>query len=202
MARYLGPKHKICKRFRIPLCGSTNCPALKSTTKSRPRLRVRRQRKLSDYGVQLSEKQKTKAIYGVLEKQFRRYFEIATKKKTATGETLLQLLETRLDNVVYRLGFARTRRAARQLVSHGHVLINDKEVNIPSYQVKPQDLVTLTEKVLKNPQVVESLNLSKNGQIPTWLERKGPVGKVLRLPERAEIGEPITEHLIVEYYSR
>lgn len=205
MARYLGPKHKICKRFGVPLCGTGNCPVLKSSRKTHlttARTRRRRPKKLSDYGVQLAEKQKAKAIYKVLEKQFRRYFEKATAKKDATGEALLQLLETRLDNVVYRLGFAKTRPAARQLVSHRHILVNDKKVSIPSYQMKIGDVIALTPKTLKLKQVEEQLKQSRNGQIPPWLKREGPVGKVLRNPARAEIGEPVTEQLIVDYYSR
>ena len=201
MARYLGPKHKACKRFGIPLCGSQNCPVLKKTT-SPGMHRLKRKRKPSDYGTQLSEKQKAKAIYGILERQFRRYFKAASKSKKSTGEVLLQLLETRLDNLVYRLGFANTRSFARQLVSHAHILVNDKKVNISSYQVKPGDIVSLSERALKIPQVVESLNLSKNGQLPDWLKRKGPVGKILRPPQRQEIGEPIDEKLIIEFYSR
>ncbi len=199
VARYLGPKHKVCRRFGIPLCGSQNCPVLKKT--NLPGQHGRR-RKLSDYGTQLLEKQKAKAIYGILERQFGQYFEKASKSKKSTGEVLLQLLETRLDNVVYRLGFAKTRSAARQLVSHVHILVNDETVNIPSYQVKPEDVVSISEKGLKIPLVGESLSLSKNGQIPNWLERRGPSGKMLRVPERAEIGEPIDERLIIEFYSR
>lgn len=201
MARYLGPKHKSCRRFGIPLCGSPNCPVFKKTTP--PGIhRERRRRKLSDFGSQLLEKQKAKAIYGVLEKQFRRYFKIASKAKGDTGEKLLQLLETRLDNVVYRLSFVKTRSFARQFVSHGHTLVNDKKVNIPSYQVKPNDIISVSQRSLKIPQVLQSLSLSKNSQIPDWLERKGPNGKVLKVPKRSEIGEPIQEQLIIEYYSR
>lgn len=201
MARYLGPKHKICRRFGIPLCGNSNCPVLKRTTAFGIRGQ-RRRRKHSEYSLQLAEKQKAKAIYGVLEKQFRGYFKTASRQKGATGEVLLQLLETRLDNVVYRLGLAKTRGFARQLVSHGHVLVNDKKVTIPSYQVKPKDVITLSLPSLKIPLIEESLKLVKNGEQPTWLAKKGPAGKVLRIPARSEIGEPISEKLIIEYYSR
>ena len=201
MARYLGAKHKFCKKYGIPLCGSSNCPVLKSAKKDRrPRSTFRK--KASDYSGQLSEKQKAKVIYGVLEKQFKKYFEKAKKSTGETGEKLLQLLESRLDNVVYRLGFAKTRSLARQLVSHGHILVNDGKVTIPSYQVKPDDIILLAAHSLKIPVVEESLKLVKNEQIPDWLKRTGPAGKIIRIPARSEIGEPITEHLIIEYYSR
>lgn len=201
MARYTGPKHKLCRREGIPLCGDPKCPVL---TRPKPpgQHGGRRSRKLSDYGIRLREKQKAKRIYGVLERQFRRYVSDAERKTGKMGDVLLQLLETRLDNVLYRMGFAKTRQQARQLVTHAHTLVDSKPVSTPSYHVKPGQVVTLKQKILDNPAVKEAFEKSKENPLPTWLERKGTFGKVKRLPEREEIGEPINEQLIVEYYSR
>lgn len=202
MARYLGPKHKICRREGIPLCGSGNCPVLKRSNP--PGIHGRRgRRKLSDFGLQLREKQKAKRIYGILDRQFRRYFNLAKRKKAQTGEVLFQLLETRLDNLVYRLGFAPSRNAARQLVSHQHILVNSGvKVDIPSFNVEPGQTITLTERGLKIPLVHNTLAATKKDELPKWLERKGPVGRLIRFPTREEIGEPIDEKLIIEYFSR
>jgi len=201
MGRYLGPKHKLCRREGIALCGSQNCPV---HTRPNPpgQHGVKGRKKLSSYGQQLREKQKAKRIWGVLERQFKRYVRQAEKAKGKTGEVLLQLLETRLDNVCYRLGFAPTRPFARQLISHGHILVDGKKVNIPSYNLKPGQTISFSDRALKIPLVQESLSKTKNETLPAWLEKKGPVGKVLRLPERDEINEPITDQLIVEFYSR
>ena len=161
-------------------------------------------RKVSEYGLQLKEKQKTKFIYGVLERQFRSYFDIASNKKGITGDNLLQILESRLDNVVFRLGFAATRPQARQMVSHAQFEVNGKKVNIPSYRVKPGDVVSVRENKKDNNAIKASIELNKNIAVPTWLEKDEEklTGKVLRLPAREEIDVPVEEHLIVELYSK
>jgi len=158
-------------------------------------------RKLSDYGMQLREKQKVKRMYGVLERQFRRYFEKARKWRGNTGEKLLEFLERRLDSTVYRLGLAPTRASARQLVTHGHVLVDGKKVSIPSYMVSAGMVISLTGKATEIPAVKGMLEEKAFTPAP-WLVRKGAVGKVDRLPVRADIPEDINEQLIVEYYSR
>ncbi len=161
-------------------------------------------RKVSEYGLQLKEKQKTKFIYGVLERQFRSYFDIASNKKGITGDNLLQLLESRLDNVVFRLGFAATRPQARQMVSHAQFEVNGKKVNIPSYRVKPGDVISVRDNKKDNNAIKASVELNKNIAVPTWLEKDEEklTGKVLRLPAREEIDVPVEEHLIVELYSK
>ena len=201
MGRYLGAKHKLCRREGIALCGSPTCP-VHTRTNPPGQHGVRGRRRLSSYGQQLREKQKAKRIWGVLERQFKRYVRQADKAKGKTGEVLLQLLETRLDNILYRLGFAPTRPFARQLVSHGHVLVDEKKADIPSYNLRPGQTISFNDRSLKIPLVLESLSKTKKEKPPVWLEKKGPVGKVLRLPEREEIGEPVNEQLIVEFYSR
>lgn len=162
---------------------------------------AKRKRRLSDFGVRLAEKQKLKRIYGVSETQLKRYFQAARKVRGATGEALLQALETRLDNLVYRLGFAPSRRAARQLVSHQHVLVDSKAVNVPSYRVKPGQVISLDGKAL-NMVGVKAMLDKKDVAIPEWLERKGAAGKLSRVPKREEIDVDISEQLIVEYYSK
>ncbi|MBO6243121.1 MAG: 30S ribosomal protein S4 [Clostridia bacterium] len=161
-------------------------------------------KKVSEYGLQLKEKQKTKFIYGVLEKQFRRYFEMASNKKGVTGENLLQILESRLDNVVFRLGFANTRPQARQFVSHGLFEVNGKKVNIPSYLVKAGDVITVRENKMDNPVIKENIELNQKILVPKWLERDFSKlsGKVIRLAAREDIDIPVEEHLIVELYSK
>lgn len=161
-------------------------------TKVRPRT--------SEYSLQLREKQKTKRIFGMNEKQFRKTFEEAAKGGSATGEKLLVLLETRLDNVIYRLGFTKSRMEARQIVSHGHVTVDGKKVNIPSFRVKANSLVAISAKFVDNTQVKKSLEQSSN--LPAWLERKATVGKILRSPQRDEMESIVNEQLIVEFYSR
>ncbi len=161
-------------------------------TKVRPRT--------SEYSLQLREKQKTKRLFGMNEKQFRKTFEEAAGGKSATGEHLLELLETRLDNVVYRLGFTKSRMEARQIVSHGHVTVDGKKVNIPSFRVKVNSVVAISAKFVDNTQVKKSLELSST--LPAWLERKATVGKILRSPQRDEMESIVNEQLIVEFYSR
>ena len=164
----------------------------------------RRRSKIQGYGIQLREKQKVKRMYGVLEKQFRNYFAKAAKRKGITGATLLQLLEQRLDNVVYRLGFASSRSMARQLVAHGHIAINGRKTTIPSALIKPGSVVTLREKSRKNEQVKICLDTAKGRGVPSWLELDADQfqGTVRQLPSREEITMPIQEQLIVELYSK
>lgn len=161
-------------------------------TKVRPRV--------SEYGTQLREKQKAKRLYGLTEKQFRKMYVEAAKSKGATGRRMLELLELRLDNVVYRIGLASTRPQARQIVGHGHITVDGKKVNIPSFHVKSNSVVAISPKFVDNTQVKK--NLEDNPSLPGWLERKAAAGKVLRLPEREEMESAINEQLIVEYYSR
>ena len=158
-------------------------------------------RKLSDYGVQLKEKQKLKYIYGILEKQLKRVYIEASRRETATGATMLSLLERRLDNVVYRLKWAPTRAAARQLVSHKHVRVNQKRMDVPSYRVRVGDVITLTSRGMKAPLVAQLLKDEPKASVE-WLEKKGAVAKVVRLPMREDVLENIDEQLIVEFYSR
>lgn len=188
MARYTGPKKKYLKKF-----------GLLPESPQEPR---RRRKKVSDYGIRLREKQKLKFIYGVLERQFHRYFAKALEDPQNTGEVLLRFLECRLDNVLYRLGFAKTRSQSRQLVNHGHVIVDGKKVDIPSYNIKAGQVISLKPKSLEIPLVVESLKETKPKNLPTWLERKGPVGKVKRLPTKEDLRTDIDISLIVEYYSR
>ena len=185
--RSFGPKHPIEKKGAVP-------PGMKSKRSFR--------RRPSDYSLQLREKQKVKRMYGLLEKQFRKYFKEAEKKKGETILALFQRLETRLDNVIYRLGLAISRSQARQLVTHGHVLVNDKKVNIPSFEVKIGDLVSLKEKAQKFALVKEATDFTDKDSIPKWLDRKGLYGKAVRLPDREEVGAGVDESLIVEFYSR
>jgi len=161
-----------------------------------------RKQKLAGYGVQLREKQKVKRIYGVLEDQFRRYFEAADRTRGITGETLLQLLERRFDNVIYRLGLATSRPQARQLVRHGHFLINGKKVDIPSYSLRAGDVVTVKANSEKNVTIVHAMEEVKGRGVPAWLPFDGASGKVMSLPTREQINLPVQEQLIVELYSK
>jgi small subunit ribosomal protein S4 len=161
-----------------------------------------RKQKLAGYGVQLREKQKVKRIYGVLEDQFRRYFEAADRTRGITGETLLQLLERRFDNVIYRLGLATSRPQARQLVRHGHFLINGKKVDIPSYSLRAGDVVTVKAASEKNATILHAMEEVKGRGVPAWLTFDGAAGKVMSLPTREQINLPVQEQLIVELYSK
>jgi len=202
MSRYTGPKNKQARRIGEDLGLKTNSVKVARVITSRPGQHgAKNKRKLSDYGVQLKEKQKLKYIYGVNERQLRHLYETATKNPTATGAALQNLLERRLDNVVYRLGWAGTRAAARQMVSHSHILVNGKKMNIPSYTVDVNDVVTVKSNFVSSPAVAEYLK-EESKMIPAWLERKGAAGKVVRYAERSEIREAIEEQLIVEFYSR
>lgn len=203
MARYIGPKNKLARAHKRDLGLKTNSTKLERRLQVPPGQHGQKGKrgKISDYGLQLAEKQKVKRIYGVLEKQFHNYYLIARKNTESTSLILLQLLEKRLDNVVYRLGFAPTRACARQFVTHGHVLVNNKKVDIPSYQIKINDLITILPKIQANPDVKKLLE-DKSFEMPKWLERKAVVGKVLLEPTRNEIDPDIKEQLIIEYYSR
>lgn len=207
MGRYLGSKNKLARREGVDL--ELKTPGTSAHASLLRRLNItpgvhgqKRKKKPSDYALQLREKQKVKRIYGLLERQFKKYFlKAQKKKKAAVGENLLKLLEERLDNVVYRLGLTPTRATARQLVTHGHVLVNDKKVDIPSYQVKKGETITFTNKSLEIP-IVKKMLLEKGPPLPSWLKRIGPVGKVTGEPKREDIRADINEQLIVEYFSR
>lgn len=202
MARYTGPKNKLARKIGEELGLKTNLLKVSRRLTISPGQHGHKgKRKLSNFGVQLKEKQKVKYIYGILEKQLRKLYEEASKNPTATGAALLSLLERRLDNVVYRAGWAPTRAAARQMVAHNHVQVNGKRMSIPSYQVKVSDVISLRDKATKIPVVAELLSEGSNA-VPAWLEVKGAASKVTRLPEREDIREAIEEQLIVEYYSR
>ena len=201
MARYTGPKSKIARKFGEPIFGEDKVLAKRNYPPGQHGNNKRR--KLSEYGTQLKEKQKAKYTYGVLEKQFRNLFNKAARKEGVTGELLLQLLECRLDNVVYRLGIARTRAAARQLVLHRHITINGSVVNIPTYSVKPGEVVAVREKS-KSLEVIEDSLAGFNHSKYPWIEWEESVkgGKMLHLPQREDIPENIKEQLIVELYSK
>ncbi len=200
MARYTGPKRRLSRREGLPLFAK-DIKALERKGAIPPGQHgARMRRRLSEFGIQLREKQKAKRFYGILEKQFNKYFKMASKIKGSTGLTLLELLETRLDNVVYRLNLAKSRAGARQLVSHGHIRVDGKKVNIPSFRVKVGETIALSQQLLDNTQVKNVL--SEGQTLPAWLDRKATLGKVLRKPERSEMEQAINEQLIVEYYSR
>ncbi|HKL34316.1 MAG TPA: 30S ribosomal protein S4 [Tangfeifania sp.] len=202
MARYRGPKSKIARKFGEPIFGPDKVFDHKNYPPGMHGASARR-RKVSEYGLQLKEKQKAKYTYGVLEKQFRNLFEKASSAKGVTGEVLLQMLESRLDNVVFRLGIAKSRAAARQFVSHKHIVVNGKVTNIPSFQVKPGDIVGIRERSKSMEEITDSLNSRRSAQYE-WLEWDGDnfAGKFLNMPEREEIPENIKEQLIVELYSK
>ena len=200
MGRYTGPKRRLSRREGMPLFRK-DIKALERKGAVPPGVRGTKVRpRTSEFGTQLREKQKAKRMYGLGERQFRKVYEEAAKSRGATGRRMLEILETRLDNVVFKLGFAGTRPEARQMVSHGHVAVDGKKVNIPSFQVKPNSLVAIFGKFVDNTQVKK--NLEENDSLPGWLERKAAAGKILRLPERDEMESAISEQLIVEYYSR
>ncbi len=203
MARFTGPKTRVARRYGVPLFGPSKAlerknypPGIHGPKGSR--------RKQSEFSVALGEKQKLRYQYGLMERQFRRYFEVALRRRGVTGETLLQLLETRLDNVVYRLGFANTRRGARQLVGHGHVAVNGTKVDISSFNVKAGDTVTVRDKPKSKQLAMRNLDLTQIVPVPDWLtvNRDAMSGTVARIPSREEIAPIVNEQLIVELYSR
>ncbi len=200
MARYRGPKQKIARRFKEPLFGPSKSLERKPYA---PGQHGRNRRgKESEYSIQLKEKQKAKYTYGLLERQFRNLFEKAARKRGVTGENLLRFLESRLDNTVFRLGFAMTRRQARQFVTHCHILVNDRVVNIPSYQMRTGDVISIRPRSRRSPSIREAVQ--RNRKTFPWLEvdRKEMKGKFLDFPNREDIPENIREQLIVELYSK
>lgn len=206
MARYLGPTCKLARREGVDLGLKSRARALDTKCKldRLPGQMFDRRRRLSDYGLQLREKQKVRRIYGVLERQFRNYYKKASRSKGATGEVLLQLLERRLDNVVYRMGFGCTRAEARQLVSHKAILVNGRVVNIPSYQVNPEDEIEVRESAKKQLRIQNAIALAEQYGFPDWVEvdTKALKGVFKRIPERSELPADINESLIVELYSK
>ena len=197
MAKNMQPILKRCRTLGIE-------PSVMGIDKKSNRKPRQSRKKQSEYGLQLTEKQKVKFIYGVLEKQFRKYYVMATKKNGITGEMLLQILETRLDNVVFRLGLANTRREARQIVNHGHILVNGKKVNIPSYLIKQGDVIAVKEKSKESPRMKEIVEINASRLVPKWLDmdKNALTGKVVALPARDDIDYEVEEHLIVELYSK
>ncbi len=208
MARYTGPVEKIERRFGVSLnLKGERRLAGKSALEKRPYgpgQHGQRRKKISEYGLQLAEKQKAKFMYGISEKQFRNLFKEAKRRQGNAGNNLVTLLEQRLDNVVYRMGFATTRRFARQLVSHGHILVDGKRVNIPSYRVMPGQKIEIKEKSKNNPQIQRALELSNQTGIAPWVDvdKDKVFGIFTRLPEREEVVIPVEERLIVELYSK
>ena len=206
MARYLGPKLKLSRREGTASFLTSGVRAIDSKCKfdTAPGQHGARKPRLSDYGSQLREKQKVRRIYGILERQFRNYYKEANRLKGNTGENLLVLLEGRLDNVVYRMGFAATRAEARQLVSHKAIVVNGRVVNIPSFQVSVNDVVAVREKSKKQARIKASLELAEQREKPTWLEVDSAKmeGVFKRVPERSDLSADINEHLIVELYSK
>ena len=197
MARNMQPVLKRCRTLGID-------PSVMGIDKKSKRNPKPTRRKQSEYGLQLTEKQKVKFIYGMLEKQFRKYYELAVKMPGITGENLLQILESRLDNVIFRLGLANTRKEARQLVSHGHVLVNGKRLDIPSYRVKVGDVITLKESTKSSERMKDIVEANSTRTVPKWLDmdKNTLSGKVIALAARDDIDFEVAEHLIVELYSK
>ena len=204
--RYKGPKNKLARREKTDL--SLKTAGSKSQSNLLKRINIipgeqgtRRSRKLTDYGIQLREKQKLKRVYGLTEKQMKNYFIKASRVKGNTTEVMLEFLEKRLDNVLYRLCFSPTRASARQLVNHGHILVNNKKVSIPSFQVSVSDVVSTKDKTLNIPYISASIQKS-DAIIPDWLERKGPIGKVVGKPKTDLEGNIVNMQSVIEFYSR
>ena len=208
MARNTGPVCKLCRREGVELfLKGEKCLTAKCGVKKRnyaPGMHGRRRVKHSDYGDQLREKQKMKRIYGLMERQFRNYFVLASRSSMVTGEKLVHLLEGRLDNVVYRMGFASSRPQARQLVSHAHVMVNEKKVNLPSYQVKAGDEISIREKSRGMHTLIVNLDAQMQRGLPSWIEvdQEKMIGKLLNLPSSEEVALPVQEKLVIELYSR
>ncbi len=203
MARYTGPRDKVSRRFGVALFGSSKALERRPFPPGQHGMRAGRKKK-SEYGAMLAEKQKLRFQYGVLEGQFRKYYAEATRRRGVTGEILLYLLELRLDNVVYRLGFSNTRAAARQLVSHGHITVNGKRVNVASYACRPGDVVAVGGKTSSRQLVTRNLDLTQTVVVPDWMEcdRDALSGKISRVPTKEEIAPIVNEQMIVEFYSR
>ena len=197
MAKNMQPVLKRCRTLGIE-------PSVMGIDKSSNRTFNQRRKKQSEYGMQLNEKQKVRFIYGVLEKQFAKYYVMATKMNGVTGECLLQILESRLDNVIYRMGLANTRREARQIVNHGHVTVNGKRVDIPSYLVKPGEVISLRESSRNADRMKDIVERNSNRLVPKWIDMNKDTleGKIIALADREDIDFPVEDHLIVEYYSK
>jgi small subunit ribosomal protein S4 len=210
MARYRGPVCRLCRREGVRLylkgerCYTAKCAIEKRAYPPGERAQTRRRRRVSDYGIQLREKQKLRRTYGVLERQFRRYFAEAAGSPHVTGDVLLQLLERRLDNVVYRLGFASSRAQARALVTQGHFSVNGRACNVPSRRLQPGDMVAVVESSRAVPPIVGAVAKAGGRRLPAWLQTEGDAmrGTVVSLPARDEIDTQVQEELVVEYYSR
>ena len=206
MARYIGPKCKLSRREETDLFLKSGVRAIETNCRFEvlPGGGPQRRGRLSEYGTQLREKQKLRRMYGILERQFRNYYKKAAQLKGSTGENLLQILECRLDNVVYRMGFGSTRNEARQLISHKTILVNDKSVNIPSFQVRPSDKVTVREKSKKQLRIQDALNVAEQYGFPDWVEAtaKSMEGVFKSIPDRSELPSEINEQLVVELYSK
>jgi small subunit ribosomal protein S4 len=200
MARYTGPKHKLARREGINLLEKTSASLMRRLNVPPGVHGKKGKRRPSEFGQQLREKQKAKVMYGLLEKQFRKLVETASSQKGDTEDLLLALLERRLDNIVYRLGLAKSRMMSRQFVTHGHVLVNGKKMTIPSYTVQKEDVITLDAKIQKNPDVIKVLEEKK--ELLGFLEQKGPAGKLVRMPVAEDIQVPFSTRQIIEYYSR
>ncbi len=202
MGRYTGPKHRLARREKQNILEKTSA-SLSRRLNVPPGVHGPKgtRNKTSDYGLQLREKQKAKRTYGLMERQFRKYYEIGSSVRGKTGEALLQLLERRLDNALYRLGFVPSRNMGRQLVSHGHVLVDGKKVNIPSYLLKVDQMVTLAPKALEIPAVKKLLEVEES-KVPGYFEKKAAAGRLVKIPARDDIPIDINEQLIIEYYSR
>jgi len=206
MARYLGPKCKLSRREGTDLFLKSRARPIETKCQidKTPGMGSTRPGRMSDYALQLREKQKLRRIYGVLERQFRKYYKEAARQKGSTGENLLQILECRLDNVVYRMGFGSTRNEARQLISHRTILVNDKSVNIPSFQVKPSDKIAVREKSKNQLRIKDALNVAEQFGFPEWVDvnSKNMEGVFKSIPDRSELPSEINEQLVVELYSK
>jgi len=201
MARYTGPKHRLARREGVNILDKSAASLKRRLNIPPGGVRGRKvKRRLSEYGTQLREKQKAKTIYGLLEKQFKNLVKLAASKKGDTGETLVALLETRLDNLVYRLGMGKTRAMARQLVGHGHITVNEKKVTIPSYRVEVNDILSLSAKAQKNQEILNSL-AEKSDTLP-FIKKEGLSGELIKIPKKEDVQLPFDLQLIVEYYSR
>jgi small subunit ribosomal protein S4 len=202
MARYTGPKHKLARREGINLLDKTSASLMRrlNVPPGQHGRKGSSKRRLSEFGQQLREKQKAKVMYGLLEKQFKKLVDTVSTQKGDTEELLLSLLETRLDNIVYRLGLAKSRFMSRQFVSHGHVLVNGRKMTIPSYKVEVGDVITIDEKIQKNPDVIKQIAETK--EVAPFLEKKGPAGTLKRMPNPSDIQVPFNTRQIIEYYSR
>lgn len=201
MARYTGPKHRLARRENFNVLEKDSNSLARRLNIIPGAHGVKGHRKPSEFASQLREKQKAKRIYGLLEKQFRNYFAVATKVKGKTGEALLQLLERRLDNAIYRLGFTPSRNLARQLVTHGHVRVDGHKQNIPSYLLQVNQVISLSSKALEIPAVKKLLE-TEEPKLPSYFERKAAVGRLIKIPSRDEIPTEVNEQLIIEHYSR